>query len=156
MILTVLRCLQEALVGDLCSFHLDGRQVPYIPFRFIVEGIFLADHRVAFGWNIGRSQATFAAIGSIYLEFLIQLPVRQRITPAAQGIVVYEDSVVAAADDERHGNLGIVLVEFLVPALVVELEGLLLPKAIESLPFRGIEDQSGGISFLPLDTDRSE
>ena len=156
MVVSVFRCLEEAFIGDLRSLQLHFRKVFDRPFGFVIERVLLTYDGIALRRNVAGSQAAFPAVGAIYLELFAELPVWFRVAPAAEGIVVHKDSVVPVADYERNRNLGIVLIQFLVASLMVEFERLLLPKAIEGFPVRGVEHQPGGISILAFHRYRGE
>ena len=69
-------------------------------------------------------------------------------------ITVHKDTISLVGNDERHGDLSIVLEEFLILSLVVELVSLMLAEAIEILAVRRLEHLTECISVSPLHFDR--
>ena len=110
----------------------------------------------AVGGHVFACKRAGMAILVIELEHFPELAVRLGIAPAAEGIGIEKETVAPGRHDERYADLGVVLVEFLIEALVVEFAGLLLPEAVERLVRGGIEDRVHGPGFPAFRFDRSE
>ena len=123
MVITALAGGEGPLVSDIRENAL--RQVPDGPFGLEIQGILLADEGLSFAGHIAALQ--------LQVENLAQLPVWLRRAPSALGVRVEEHSVALVGNHQRDTDLGIVLVQFLAAALVVQFPGLMLSQAVKGL-----------------------
>ena len=72
----------------------------------------------------------------IQLEHIPQLGIIVRIAETAERIAVKKHAVIFVGNDERNGNLRVVLEEFFILSLVIELIRLVLSQSVESLIVR--------------------
>ncbi len=113
------------------------------PFRLIVDVLvidrrFLPLHDFAFAQEVTGGEARLAVLARD-LQLLADEGVRLRIAEAGDRIVVPQHAVIARRDDERDGDVHVVLGEFDVLAIVVHLPVLVLAEAVEALVRAAIE-----------------
>ena len=150
------RSLQFPFVGHGSALVLEQREVGYLGLILVVDGGLVLLQEPAVGGHVFACKRAGMAVLVVELEDLPELAVRLGIAPAAERIGVEENPVAPGGHDEGYADLGVVLVEFLIEALVVEFAGLLLPEAVERLVRGGIEDRVHGPGFPAFRLDRGE
>ena len=136
MVICRLGSLQETLVNHFRSVEVNVRQVLHGEFVLVVETVLALHELLTLHGEIGAGQRAFHTLLVIELEHLAQLFVRGGIAPAAPGIGVEQQAVAARRHDERDAHLGVVLVELLAAAAVVEFAGLVLAESVEGILVR--------------------
>ena len=149
------RRLDLAFVGHDGALERQLGQVADQPLVVVLQRFLALDERLATG-DVGSRQCAFDTVLVIELEHLAQLLEGVGVAPAAPGVGVEQEAIALGGDDERDADLGIVLIEFLIESLVVELARLLLAQAVESLVFGRIKNNLRGEGFLALDLNRCE
>ena len=112
-----------SVVSNLGAHQLHFRQVPDGPFILIEQTVFRLHHRLSFGRRIST--------GELQVKDFAQLPIRLGTSPAAQGIGVEQEAVALVGHHHGHADLGIVLVQFLPQALVIEFARLVLAQTVK-------------------------
>ena len=136
-----------ALEGHLCLIERVFGQVTGRSKVFEVDAVLTTDECLLAWCAVGAGEGTGDTILVVEVEELGQLAVVLWIAEAHQRIAIDKHTIVAARDDERHGDLGVVLEKLLVLALVVPIVGLMLAKAVECLVGRAFEDNACGPSL---------
>ena len=155
IVIALHRRLDFAFEGHDGALERQLGQVADQPLVVVLQRFLALDERLAAG-DIGSRQCAFDAVLVIELEHLAQLLEGVGIAPTAPGISVEKQAIALGRDHERDADLGIVLVEFLVEALVVELARLLLAEAVEGLVGGGVEDHLRGEGLLAFHLDGCE
>ena len=136
-----------ALIGHMSLVHTVLGQVAGRSKVLEVDAVLSTHKRLLAGGRIGAGESTCHAILVVEVEKLVKLAIVLGVAKAHQRIAIDQHTIVVARHDERHRNLGVVLEELLVLALVVPVIGLMLAKAIECLVGRTIEDHACGPSL---------
>ena len=149
------RGLDLAFVGHDRALERQLGQVADQPLVVVLQRFFALDERFL-ARDVGSRQGALDTVLVIEFEHPAQLLEGMGVAPAAPGVGVEQETVALGGDHERNADLGIVLVQFLVEALVVELARLLLAEAVERLVLRRVEDHPGGVGFLAFHLDGRE
>ena len=136
-----------ALVGHLCLEEREFRQVLGRSEVLEIDAVLSTHQSLRTRGGIGTCKSTLDAILVVEVEECGQLAIVLGVAETHQRIAIDEHAIVAARHDERHGNLRVVLEEFLVLALIVPVVGLMLAKAIECLVGRTLKDDTCGPSL---------
>ena len=143
MVVSALAGGEGAFIHHLGSAQFDGGQVPDGPLVLVEQAVFLPGEYAAVGLGVSAREGQ--------VKDFPQLAVRLVGSPAAQGIGIKEQAVSLVGDHHRNADFGIVLVQFLRSALVVEFPGLVLSQAVEgfvgggSITHRGAPELSVGL-----------
>ena len=84
MIFSILRSLDEALIGHVRAFERHLRKIGDDPLVLIVQGILPPHEGIARSRGVSPCQTALRAVLSVQFESLVQLHVRLRIAPTAQ------------------------------------------------------------------------
>ena len=137
-VLSALAGLEAAVEADARAVEGEVRRtVDAAEFRcyeiFLVEGGLPSLQHRAVRRLVTSAQSAFDAFGIIEGEDFTQLGIFPRVAPAAERITVPEQAVALGRHHEWHRNLGVVLIEFLIAAIVVPFVRLMLSEAVETL-----------------------
>ncbi len=113
---------------------------------FKIERVFAPCERspVAVGVSPRERPGIALAVGKG--ESVAELHISRRIAPAAIGIGVPKQAILAAAHHKGNRHLGIVLEKFFVAPLVVHFLRLMLPESVERLTVGTVEKRAPRIS----------
>ena len=150
------RRLDFALIFHESTFERNLGKVRDQAFILIIQRFLPLDERLSVPGMVGSREGAFLPVLVIEFEHVAQMLVRVGVAPAAQGVGVEQEAVPLGRDDEGNADLGVVLVQFLVQALVVELARLLLSETVEGLVGGRIEHDPGGESLLSFHLDGGE
>ena len=160
MIVVVNRCLEVSFISHMGAVELEtGRQMAHVAVavalqrqgrqaHLVADAVLSPCDGLAVAVGIGTGKVSCHTILVIETESAVQRQVLTGVAEAAIAVAVPQDAIAFVAHHKGHADLGVVLIEFLVQPLHVQLVGLVLSESIECFAFVVGEAQQPRPSML--------